>query len=69
MKTKEISTIDGTSNNFVSVEPDSQFYGDLHQILTSLQYNMDRQYMIIGIQNTIKRGYKLTLSKTKKKKK
>jgi len=57
------------STNFVHVEPNSQHYTDLQQILTSLQYDMDRQHMIVGIENTIKIGYKLTLPKTKKKKK
>jgi len=55
--------------NFVHVQPDSQYYTDLQQILTSLRYDMDRQHMIVGIENTIKMGYKLTLPKTKKKKK
>lgn len=47
-----------TQTNFMQIEPNSQFYTELDQILRSLQSGAyDREYMIIGLQNTIDRGF------------
>jgi hypothetical protein len=54
--------------NFVHVQPNSQFYTDLKQIETSLMHNMDRDHILVGIQNTIKMGFKLTAPRKRKRK-
>lgn len=47
--------------NFVHVEENSQFYTDLEQIKTSLQYDFGvKDFILVGIINTIAKGYKLT---------
>jgi len=49
-----------THVNFLHVEPNSQFYTDLKQIETSLQFSpVDREYILVGIQNSIKQGYRI----------
>lgn len=54
-----------TQNNYHHVVPDSQFYTDLEQIITSLKSGVyDREYMIIGLQNSIKNGYNLRKTST-----
>lgn len=62
MSTKPLNT------NFVHVQENSQFYTDLKQIETSLTHNVDRDHILIGIQNTIKMGYKLTAPQKRKRK-
>jgi hypothetical protein len=55
------SKIDGLSQaNFMQVEPNSHFWTDLNQLITSLDVNPpDKEYLQIGLNNTIKNGYKL----------
>jgi hypothetical protein len=46
--------------NFLEVVPNSHFWTDLNQLITSLDINPpDIEYLQIGLNNTIKNGYKL----------
>jgi inhibitor of KinA sporulation pathway (predicted exonuclease) len=46
--------------NYLQNIPDSQFYNDLYQIMYSLKVDtISKVYIIKGIENTIKNGYKL----------
>lgn len=48
------------NNNFVQVVPNSQSFTDLNQIETCLSSKFfDKEYILQGIQNTIKNGYEL----------
>ncbi|SRR5258706_11644070 len=49
------------NTNIVNTESDSQFYTDLNQIENSLKYTdiVTNDHILIGIQNTIKMGYKI----------
>ena len=48
------------SANYMYIEPNSHFFGDLEQIKHSLELGVSREHIIIGLDNTIKRGYNLT---------
>lgn len=49
-----------TSANWFHVEPNSHFWTDLNQIIVSLEVNPpDKEYILIGLNNCIKNGYKL----------
>lgn len=48
------------STNYVQVEPNSHFWTDLNQIVMAFDVNpIDKEYLLIGLNNTIKNGYKL----------
>lgn len=57
--------------NFLKVIPNSQFYSDLHHLETSIKYIdiLGKDHVLVGIQNTIKMGYKLVAPQIKRKKK
>ena len=49
-----------TDIQYAQVEPDSQYFTELEQILACLQLNWDNQeYMITALKNSIKHGYKM----------
>jgi len=45
--------------NYSHVVEDSQFFTELEQILNYLKIKKNDKYLEIGIENTIKMGYKL----------
>ena len=45
--------------NYSRVVEDSQFFTELEQILNYLKIKKNDKYLEIGIENTIKMGYKL----------
>jgi hypothetical protein len=42
---------------FYQVIPNSHYFTELGQILLCIKMNMDQEYIIIGLQNSIKMGY------------
>ena len=51
----------GTKINYVQTVPNSHFWTDLNQLIVSLDVNPpDKEYLQIGLNNTIKNGYKLS---------
>jgi hypothetical protein len=48
------------SANYMYIEPNSHFFGDLEQIKHSLELGVSREHIIIGLENTMKKGYNLT---------
>lgn len=50
-----------SSANFLQVKPNSHFWTDLNQIITSFDVTPvpTKEYLLIGLNNTIKNGYKL----------
>jgi len=57
------------SSRYCRIEPNSQFFTDLDQILNYLKVKSKDDYLKIGIQNTIDKGYKLKLPILKRKNK
>lgn len=57
------STISAVAIDYMYVVPNSQFYGDLDQIIQTIKcthdLNASREYILIGLENTVKNGYKL----------
>lgn len=49
------------STGYMHIEPDSHFYTDLAQIEESLRLGLSQEHMLIGIRNSIKMGYSITL--------
>lgn len=55
------------SMNFYQVEPDSQFFSDIDQIIEYLKYPYDKESLILALEYTKKMGYKIKLKKSNKK--
>lgn len=53
-----------TSIDFYQVEPDSQFFTNIDQIIEYLKYPYDKKTLIMALENTKKMGYKLKLKKS-----
>lgn len=49
-----------TQTNYMHIEPNSHFYTELEHIKTSLEQGVSREHMIVGLDNTIEKGYKIT---------
>lgn len=48
------------SSNYMQVVPNSHFWTDLNQLVAAFDVNSpDKEYLLIGLNNTIKRRYKL----------
>lgn len=58
--TKDMILPSEVSNNFVHTEPNSHFYTELEHIKNSLKLGVERDHILIGLENTIKMGYKIT---------
>ena len=58
--TKDMILPSEVSANYMHVEPNSHFYTELEHIKHSLELGIDREDIIIGLKNTIERGYKIT---------
>lgn len=53
--------------NYSHIEPDSHIFTDIDQILETLKYpgSFDRNYLIVGLENTRAQGYNLNRVVTK----
>lgn len=58
---------ESVSNGYYHVVEDSYFWSDLTQLIEYLKYHPrpDRDYLTLGLQNTIKNGYSLKKTKPK----
>jgi hypothetical protein len=57
-----------TKTNYMHIVPNSHFWTDLNQLLEHLKYQeITKEYLKIGLENTLKQGYNLKEIKKKKK--
>lgn len=52
------------SINFYQIEPDSQFFTKIDQIIEYLKYPYEKENLIMALENTKKMGYKIKLKKS-----
>ena len=56
---RELNLVFGNKTNYVHIVPNSHFFTDLSQILESCKHKRSYEELIIGLENSIKQGYKI----------